>query len=189
MTLGSISFMEAEVKVDKPFHYSPSASQWSGGTTEFEQQDTFKVNGHRLKPFMEPFNQDKEESTSLSHKNPNQKGLDGLGLAKVHGQAPRVSRSQLIALIREIQSLISSRTIRDSIRASTPTTESQIPSGMTPELVIRRPMVTQPPIEGNLDCRARPFHSELCFDKETFRFQQSSETHSTYFRGTIWSTL
>ena len=23
--------------------------------------DTFKVNGHRLKPFMEPFNQDKEE--------------------------------------------------------------------------------------------------------------------------------
>ena len=31
--------------------------------------------------------------------------------------------------------------------------ESQIPSGMTPEVVIRRPMVTQPPIEGNLDCR------------------------------------
>ncbi|RVW61668.1 hypothetical protein CK203_065916 [Vitis vinifera] len=25
-------------------------------------------------------------------------------------------------------------------------------------------MLTQPPIEGNLDCRARPFHSELCFD-------------------------
>ena len=32
-------------------------------------------------------------------------------------------------------------------------------------------MVTQPPIEGNLDCRARPFHSELCFDRETFRHQ------------------
>ena len=30
-------------------------------------------------------------------------------------------------------------------------------------------MVTQPPIEGNLDCQARPFHSELCFDRETFR--------------------
>ena len=42
---------------------------------------------------------------------------------------------------------------------------------MTPEVVIRRPMVTQPPIEGNLDCRARPFHSELCFDKATFRLQ------------------
>ncbi|RVW29380.1 hypothetical protein CK203_108778 [Vitis vinifera] len=25
-------------------------------------------------------------------------------------------------------------------------------------------MLTQPPIEGNLDCRARSFHSELCFD-------------------------
>ncbi|RVW67657.1 hypothetical protein CK203_063521 [Vitis vinifera] len=24
-------------------------------------------------------------------------------------------------------------------------------------------MLTQPPIEGNLDCRVRPFHSELCF--------------------------
>ena len=42
---------------------------------------------------------------------------------------------------------------------------------MTPEVVIRRPMVTQPPIEGNLDCRVRPFHSELCFDIATFRLQ------------------
>ncbi|RVW64037.1 hypothetical protein CK203_049410 [Vitis vinifera] len=42
---------------------------------------------------------------------------------------------------------------------------------MTPKGIIRRPMVTQPLIEGNLDCRARPFHSELCFDRETFRHQ------------------
>ena len=27
--------------------------------------DTFKVNGHRIKPFMEPFNQDKEEVNLL----------------------------------------------------------------------------------------------------------------------------
>ena len=47
--------------------------------------------------------------------------------------------------------------------------ESQIPSRMTPEAIIRQPMVTQPPIEGNLDCRARSFQSELCFDMETFR--------------------
>ena len=52
-----------------------------------------------------------------------------------------------------------------------PAKESHILSGMTPEVVIRRPMVTQPPIEGNLDCRARPFHSELCFDTTTFRLQ------------------
>ena len=42
---------------------------------------------------------------------------------------------------------------------------------MTPEMIIKRPMLTQPPIEGNLDCRARPFHSELCFDVAAFRLQ------------------
>nr|CAN80877.1 hypothetical protein VITISV_003322 [Vitis vinifera] len=52
-----------------------------------------------------------------------------------------------------------------------PPLDSQIPSGMTPEMIIKRPMLTQPPIEGNLDCRARPFHSELCFDVATFRLQ------------------
>ncbi|RVW62569.1 hypothetical protein CK203_061603 [Vitis vinifera] len=35
--------------------------------------DTFKVN-HRLKPFIEPFKQEKRKSTSLSHRKPNQKG-------------------------------------------------------------------------------------------------------------------
>ena len=52
-----------------------------------------------------------------------------------------------------------------------PAIESQIPSSMTPEVLIRRPMVTHPPIEGNLDCRARSFHSELCFDTTTFKLQ------------------
>ncbi|RVW64399.1 hypothetical protein CK203_062523 [Vitis vinifera] len=42
---------------------------------------------------------------------------------------------------------------------------------MTSVAIIKRPMVTQPPIKGNLDCRARSFHSELCFDMETFRQQ------------------
>ncbi|RVW28486.1 hypothetical protein CK203_113666 [Vitis vinifera] len=55
--------------------------------------------------------------------------------------------------------------------SQTPAKESQIPLGMTPDVVIRRPMVTQPPIEGNLDYKARPFHSELCFDIATFRIQ------------------
>ena len=52
-----------------------------------------------------------------------------------------------------------------------PAQESHIPSGMTPEVLIKHPMVTQPPIEGNLDCRVRPFHSELSFDTATFRLQ------------------
>ncbi|RVW27361.1 Gag-Pol polyprotein [Vitis vinifera] len=37
-------------------------------------------------------------------------------------------------------------------------------SGISPEAIIKSPMVTVPPIEGNSDCRARPFHSKLCFD-------------------------
>ena len=52
-----------------------------------------------------------------------------------------------------------------------PFAKSQIPSGIAPEVLIRHPMVAQPPIKGNLDYQARPFHSELCFDTTTFRFQ------------------
>ncbi|RVW12695.1 hypothetical protein CK203_115031 [Vitis vinifera] len=44
---------------------------------------------------------------------------------------------------------------------------------------IRRPMLTQPPIEGNLDCRARQFHSELCFDIAAFDCSRSLHRHST----------
>ncbi|RVW58664.1 hypothetical protein CK203_102748 [Vitis vinifera] len=40
--------------------------------------DTFKVNGHRLKPSIESFKQEKRKSTSLSHKNLIRKG----GIAK-----------------------------------------------------------------------------------------------------------
>nr|CAN81598.1 hypothetical protein VITISV_029174 [Vitis vinifera] len=50
-----------------------------------------------------------------------------------------------------------------------PLLEPQIPSETALEEVIRRPMLPQPPIEGNLDCRVRPFHSELCFDIAAFR--------------------
>nr|CAN62613.1 hypothetical protein VITISV_006462 [Vitis vinifera] len=52
-----------------------------------------------------------------------------------------------------------------------PLPEPQIPSEISPEAVIRRPMLTQPPIEGNLDCKSRPFHSELCFDTTTFQLR------------------
>ncbi|RVW91377.1 hypothetical protein CK203_035439 [Vitis vinifera] len=50
-----------------------------------------------------------------------------------------------------------------------PLPEPQIPAETALEEVIRRPMLPQPPIEGNLDCRTRPFHSELCFDLAAFR--------------------
>ena len=47
----------------------------------------------------------------------------------------------------------------------------QRPSGIVLEVIIKRPMVTTPPIPGNLDCRAKPFHSELYFDMEAMRQQ------------------
>ena len=49
--------------------------------------------------------------------------------------------------------------------------DSQHPSGIAPEAIIKRPMVTMPPILGNLDCRAKPFCSELYFDMEAMRQQ------------------
>ncbi|RVW61712.1 hypothetical protein CK203_066019 [Vitis vinifera] len=33
---------KAKVKVDRPFHYSPSLSQWSSGTTKFQQHGHFQ---------------------------------------------------------------------------------------------------------------------------------------------------
>ncbi|XP_034679724.1 vegetative cell wall protein gp1-like [Vitis riparia] len=56
-----------------------------------------------------------------------------------------------------------------------PPSEPQIPSEPAPEAIIRRPMLTQPPIEGNLDCRARPFHSKLCFDTAAFQLRPELE--------------
>ena len=44
---------------------------------------SFKVNGQRLKPFMEPFSQDKEEITLLKpHQAWKDNGLDGLSLSE-----------------------------------------------------------------------------------------------------------
>ena len=45
----------------------------------------------------------------------------------------------------------------------------QHPFGIAPKATIKRLMVTQLPIEGNTDYRARPFHSKLYFDIEAIR--------------------
>ena len=50
-----------------------------------------------------------------------------------------------------------------------PIEEPRIPVEITPETLIRRPMIAGPPIEGNLDCRDRSFHSETYFDIEALR--------------------
>nr|CAN82875.1 hypothetical protein VITISV_035364 [Vitis vinifera] len=56
-------------------------------------------------------------------------------------------------------------------QAEPSTEEPRIPVEITPETVIRRPMIAGPPIEGNLDCRDRSFHSETYFDIEALRQQ------------------
>ncbi|RVW83480.1 Retrovirus-related Pol polyprotein from transposon 17.6 [Vitis vinifera] len=62
-----------------------------------------------------------------------------------------------------------SGTQEKSQESQVPLPEPQIAAEVTLEEVIRRPMLPQPPIEGNLDCRTRAFHSELCFDLAAFR--------------------
>ena len=45
-----------------------------------------------------------------------------------------------------------------------------IASGIAPEVIIKRPMVTALPIPGNSDCRAKPFHSKLYLNMEAMLF-------------------
>ncbi|KAL6336095.1 hypothetical protein AAG906_010372 [Vitis piasezkii] len=75
--------------------------------------------------------------------------------ATVHRVLPKKSRTSSLGE--------SSRHPQPNSRAPT---DSQIPFDIGPESIIKRPMVTVPPIEENSDCRARPFHSELYFDIE-----------------------
>ncbi|RVW72130.1 hypothetical protein CK203_057980 [Vitis vinifera] len=203
------------------FHYSPSASQWSSGTTQFQQHGHFQsqwspsqtIHGAiqsrqggttptckktlqvaKPKNFRDPLHRKprsraSEEGTSAY---PMEHELLHLAMAKTRGSqvvSPSAHNTRPRAYLHEIPCLrlhrplpfhllrVECRLVLLNIgpgessapsQPQPPTTESQIPFGDSGR-IIRQPMVTQPPIEGNLDCRARPFHSELCFDKETFR--------------------
>ena len=59
-----------------------------------------------------------------------------------------------------------------------PPADFEVPTDMSSESIIRRPMLTTWPIEGNSDCRARPFHSKLYFDQEVMR--QQPELRDSY---------
>ncbi|KAL6344329.1 hypothetical protein AAG906_037907 [Vitis piasezkii] len=65
-------------------------------------------------------------------------------------------------------------------QAEPPTEDSQIPVGIPLETVIRRPMIAGPPIEGNLDCRDRSFHSETYFDIEALERARDSFDYCRY---------
>ena len=66
MTLGSTSFQKKlKSRWIGPFIIHQVHSNGVVELLNSNSTDTFKVNGHRLKPFMEPFNQDKEEVSLL----------------------------------------------------------------------------------------------------------------------------
>ena len=68
-----------------------------------------------------------------------------------------------------------------------PAKESQIPLGMTPEVVIRRPMVTQLPIEGWIAGQGHSTPSSA-LTQLLSDFNPSLGIPSICYRGTIWST-
>ncbi|RVW12793.1 hypothetical protein CK203_110397 [Vitis vinifera] len=139
--------------------------------------DTFKVNGHRLKPFIEPFKQEKRKSTSLSHRKPNQKRvpkrsqtrapfhltplsqaartsdylLSKIAMAKTRGaksSSPQAAESPKRDLCPRLHTRASTATVvpPPPQPSQPPAIESQIPSGMTPEVVIRRPWSLSHPL-------------------------------------------
>ncbi|KAL6318382.1 hypothetical protein AAG906_040551 [Vitis piasezkii] len=133
---------------------------YSNGVVElFNSTGTFKVNGQRLKPFLEPFSKDKEESTSLNHIKPERK------MRRYLTWRPPTSSPSKPSVHR-----IPPKRVRTSGPGET---SRHHPSGIALEAIIKRPMVTPPPIEGNSDCRARSFHSELYFNIEAMRQQPS----------------
>ena len=71
-------------------------------------------------------------------------------LAKKSGSCPPEKKARVSAPIESSKPFLEPPSKPQP--SQPPATKSQIPSGMTPEVVIRRPMVTQPPIEGSLDC-------------------------------------
>ena len=93
----------------------------------------------------------------------------------------KVSELELINLSES-----SSKPLAEPQPSQPPPSESQIPSGMTPEVVIRRPMVTQPPIEGWI---AGLGHSTPSFvlTQLPSGFSHSSEIPSICCRDTILS--
>ncbi|RVW89972.1 Gag-Pol polyprotein [Vitis vinifera] len=56
---------KAQVKVDRPFHYSQVHPNGVVELLNSKSTDIFKVNGHRLKPFIEPFKPKNEEINLL----------------------------------------------------------------------------------------------------------------------------
>ena len=65
MTQDSISFLEAQVKVDRDVHYSPGLRQWIGGIIEFKWQGHLQSQWISSQAIHEPFKLEKKEINLL----------------------------------------------------------------------------------------------------------------------------
>ncbi|RVW29317.1 hypothetical protein CK203_115418 [Vitis vinifera] len=137
-----------------------------------------------------PRDHQEEEDTSVSHPYQLWRAPEGAIQTRPHlarlGQAPPLLRIHLRPLRPRPCHLLrvgvpssppQRRTLGPGETSSQAPADSQAqgdiqrPSGIAPEVIIKRPMVTAPPIPGNSNCRARPFHSKLYFDMEAMRQQ------------------
>ncbi|RVW30832.1 hypothetical protein CK203_106530 [Vitis vinifera] len=185
---------------------------------------SFKVNGHRLKPFVEPFSSDKEEFILLnphqgrfqtkeqakqfahlakfsqgmrnqgiiSHGNPASISFRGVDTTPLQRMDPRLVFHFDMAQTRGAPSQRRTKRQRASstqVPSDSPSQAAEAPrippseggeaTGPSSHASQRKHlMVIAPPIEGNLDCRARLFHSELHFDQKAMR--QQPELRDSY---------
>ncbi|KAL6324840.1 hypothetical protein AAG906_018367 [Vitis piasezkii] len=164
---------------------------------------SFKVNGHCLKPFVEPFSRDKEEFILLDPHQGFQTEEQSKQLAHLtkFSQAPRTSHFEethstpsqstdprlafhfnmaRTTRQRASSAQVHSDSLSQAVKAPRipPSEGGEATGPSSPAPQCRRPMLTAPPIEGNSDCRVRPFGFELYFDQEAM--QQQLELRDSY---------
>ncbi|KAL6312222.1 hypothetical protein AAG906_020120 [Vitis piasezkii] len=129
---------------------------------------TFKVNGQRLKPYIEPFSRDKEVVVlyHLDAQTPVPSTQHGYGTRRSSGSS-RAPVPPPVSSPPPKRTRISGP--GESSRAPPSPPTSTIPGSSHLAEVLKRPMIARPPLPGNTDIRDRPFHDEICMEHETLR--------------------
>ncbi|RVW66610.1 hypothetical protein CK203_066016 [Vitis vinifera] len=109
---------------------------------------------------------------------------------KKSGSSPRKKKAKVSEPIDLIES--SSESPSKPQPSQPPAKESQIPSGMTPKVVIKRPMVTQPPIEGArhiAEALRIPYVPARLEDYRVWTHPAQSDIHWVQRKGVLLETL
>ncbi|RVW63576.1 Retrovirus-related Pol polyprotein from transposon 412 [Vitis vinifera] len=138
---------------------------------------TFKVNGQRLKPYIEPFSRDKESAWGPLTERWSFYTIsacpDPSSLYSARVGTRRSSGSSRAPVPPPVSSPPPKRTRisgpGESSRAPPSPPASTIPGSSHLAEVLKRPMIAGPPLPGNTDIRDRPFHDEICMEHETLR--------------------